>query len=77
MSKRRRKIIQRIPDHDHCEICGLSIKSGERFCSEKCRSEFERAKKRRSMMDILILAGMSVIFVVFVLLPLLASLRTT
>ncbi|KAA0006903.1 MAG: DUF2116 family Zn-ribbon domain-containing protein [Thermoplasmata archaeon] len=38
-----------IPPHNHCIICGKAIPAGEKFCSEKCKQEYERMVKRRKL----------------------------
>ncbi|WP_088335900.1 MULTISPECIES: DUF2116 family Zn-ribbon domain-containing protein [unclassified Methanopyrus] len=37
---------EHVPPHSHCIVCGAAIPEGERFCSEKCRREYERRRKR-------------------------------
>ncbi|WP_456482903.1 DUF2116 family Zn-ribbon domain-containing protein [Methanopyrus kandleri] len=47
---------ERVPPHSHCIVCGAAIPEGERFCSEKCRMEYERRRKKAATLQ-WVLAG--------------------
>ncbi len=40
--------------HKHCQVCGKPVPVDEKFCSEKCREEYEdlvsKRKKRQYIM---------------------------
>ena len=41
--------VERIVQHRHCVQCGKAIPPGEKFCSEKCKEEYESLLKRKKM----------------------------
>lgn len=48
MSKKLKKeLVETIPKHKHCAVCGISIPANREFCSEKCSNEYERTLKKR------------------------------
>ncbi|MBW9220526.1 DUF2116 family Zn-ribbon domain-containing protein [Methanothermococcus sp. SCGC AD-155-N22] len=55
--------------HRHCLNCGISIPPDETFCSERCREEYIRKKKKVMRMQLIVL------FVIFVVLLILVGLR--
>ncbi|HIQ32169.1 MAG TPA: DUF2116 family Zn-ribbon domain-containing protein [Methanothermococcus okinawensis] len=56
--------------HRHCLNCGISIPPEETFCSEKCKDEY--IKKRKKMLRI----QLAVLFVIFVVLLVLVGLKS-
>ncbi|HIQ38913.1 MAG TPA: DUF2116 family Zn-ribbon domain-containing protein [Methanothermococcus okinawensis] len=55
--------------HRHCLNCGISIPPDETFCSERCKDEY--IKKRKRVMRIQLIT----FFVIFVVLMILVWLR--
>jgi len=55
--------------HRHCLNCGISIPPDETFCSERCREEYIRKKKKVMRIQLIVL------FVIFVVLLILVGLR--
>jgi len=55
--------------HRHCLNCGISIPPDETFCSERCREEYIRKKKKVMRIQLIVL------FVIFVVLLILLGLR--
>jgi predicted nucleic acid-binding Zn ribbon protein len=41
----------RIPEHGHCENCGDPVAFDEHFCSDDCRSEYDRDVKDAKKLD--------------------------
>jgi predicted nucleic acid-binding Zn ribbon protein len=37
---------EQLPDHTHCLVCDAAVPADQRFCSERCESEFEKASKK-------------------------------
>ncbi|HID47536.1 MAG TPA: DUF2116 family Zn-ribbon domain-containing protein [Methanothermococcus okinawensis] len=56
--------------HRHCLNCGISIPVGETFCSERCKEEY--IKKRKRMLRIQLI----VLFVIFLVLLIILGLKT-
>ena len=56
--------------HRHCLNCGISIPPEETFCSEKCKDEY--IKKRKKMLRI----QLAVLFLIFVVLLVLVGLKS-
>jgi len=55
--------------HRHCLNCGISIPPDETFCSERCREEYIRKKKKVMRIQLIVL------FVIFAVLVILVGLR--
>jgi predicted nucleic acid-binding Zn ribbon protein len=52
--------------HKHCLNCGMSIPPNEVFCSEKCREEYLKKRKkiiRSQQMFLLMIMGVLAIYV--------------
>ncbi|HIP15738.1 MAG TPA: DUF2116 family Zn-ribbon domain-containing protein [Methanothermococcus okinawensis] len=56
--------------HRHCLNCGISIPPDETFCSERCKDEY--IKKRKRVMRIQLIT----LFVIFVILVVLVGLKS-
>jgi len=56
--------------HRHCLNCGISIPPEETFCSEKCKDEY--IKKRKKMLRI----QLAVLFLIFVVLLVFVGLKS-
>ena len=37
---------EQLPDHTHCLVCDAAVPADQRFCSERCESEFKEASKK-------------------------------
>lgn len=52
-------MVQGVPPHAHCEICGTPVEVGERRCgSKECEQKFQdsvKAKKRGMWMFVLLI----------------------
>jgi len=56
--------------HRHCLNCGISIPPEETFCSEKCKDEY--IKKRKKMLR----AQLGSLFVIFLIMAILVGLKS-
>jgi len=57
----------KVPDHNHCPICGKAIPPEEETCSPKCQEEL-RKRQRTQKITMLVFGGILVaLAVVFVL----------
>ena len=61
--------IERIVQHKHCIQCGKAIPLDEKFCSEKCKMEYEALLKRKKMTLIInyLLMGFFIIILILML----------
>lgn len=60
-------MVENIPQHTHCHMCGKSIPVGETLCSEDCKQRYQTLLRRRKLIVYLmygILAALIVLFVV-------------
>ncbi|QLH75170.1 MAG: DUF2116 family Zn-ribbon domain-containing protein [Methanomassiliicoccales archaeon] len=48
---------ENLPPHDHCVMCDDPIEVGERFCSDRCRSEHEAMLRKERDRNIYFLIG--------------------
>jgi predicted nucleic acid-binding Zn ribbon protein len=62
-----------IAQHGHCQVCGRVVRYGKPYCSEECQSELERMKKSRKRTMMIMYGLLILVFVVFILLPLLGG----
>ena len=47
-------MVEKIPQHTHCNICGKAIPSSETLCSEECKQRYQAMlKKRKTYMYIM------------------------
>jgi len=60
---------EKIPQHQHCQICGKAIPLGETLCSQECRQKYQNLVRRRKLMLYLMYGILAAIIVVFVLSP--------
>ncbi|MCD6512229.1 MAG: DUF2116 family Zn-ribbon domain-containing protein [Thermoplasmata archaeon] len=52
-----------IPQHSHCIICGKAIPYGEKFCSEKCKKEYENMVKKRKIYIYLMYLALAILVI--------------
>jgi len=52
--------------HRHCLNCGISIPPDETFCSEKCKDEYIKKRKRIMRAQLIVLFVIFVVLVIFV-----------
>ena len=52
-----------IPPHSHCIVCGKAIPPGEKFCSEKCRQEYEKMVRRRKLYIYLMYLALAILLI--------------
>jgi len=57
-----------IPPHSHCIVCGKAIPYGEKFCSEKCKNEYEKIIKRRKMYVYIMYLALAILIILFMIL---------
>jgi len=58
---------ERVPPHSHCIVCGAAIPEGERFCSERCRREYERRRRRATLTHWILAGGLIALGIVLML----------
>lgn len=63
------EMVEKINQHQHCQICGKAIPLGETLCSEECRQKYHNFVRRRKLMLYLMYGMLVAIIVVFVLSP--------
>jgi len=58
--------VERIVQHRHCIQCGKAIPPGEKFCSERCKEEYEALVEHRKRLYIifLLLAALTIILLI-------------
>ena len=55
---------EQLPDHLHCLVCDAAVPADQRFCSERCESEFKEASKksrRRNILYIVIVIAVTIV----------------
>jgi predicted nucleic acid-binding Zn ribbon protein len=57
-------MVETIPSHSHCQICGKAIPVSETFCSEECKQKYAAMMKRRKLMVYVMYALIAVILVI-------------
>lgn len=60
-------MVEKIPQHSHCQICGKAIPVDERFCSDKCEEEYDEYVKKRKRWMYLMWGALAVLMIVFIL----------
>lgn len=56
-----------IVQHGHCHVCGRVVKYGETTCSEKCGGEWEKTRRNRRRMTMILYALMGVFLLAMIL----------
>jgi len=56
-----------IPEHKHCNNCGVSVPPDREYCSDSCRSTFEKMVKRKKQIMWLPFIG-AILLIMFMLL---------
>jgi predicted nucleic acid-binding Zn ribbon protein len=54
---------EQLPDHTHCAVCDAAVPLDQKFCSERCESEFKEAAKksrRRNNVFIVIVIALTI-----------------
>jgi predicted nucleic acid-binding Zn ribbon protein len=62
---------EQLPDHTHCLVCDAAVPVEQRFCSERCESEFKEASKksrRRNNLYMVIVIAVTIVVVALSLL---------
>ena len=54
---------ENLPEHDHCQICDDPIDLGQKFCSEKCREDYQKEVKKEKLRSYLFLAAVGVVVI--------------
>ena len=57
-------MVEIIPPHSHCQICGKAVPVSETFCSEECKQKYSAMMKRRKLMVYAMYALIAVILVI-------------
>jgi len=58
---------KRIDEHKHCPVCGISIPLDKEFCTIECRDKYQgydKKKKRGNILQIVLIAGVMIVFLV-------------
>ena len=54
-----------LPDHSHCILCDEPIPSDEKFCSDKCKEEYQsKVKKEARRMNYFYIAAIAVVLLI-------------
>ncbi|MGQ9782304.1 MAG: DUF2116 family Zn-ribbon domain-containing protein [Nitrososphaeria archaeon] len=64
-----------IPSHEHCKVCGISIRVGKGYCSNTCRQKSIAAKRRMKRTQKIYIFSFITIMIIALLLMLLGSPR--
>lgn len=40
-------MVEKVPQHSHCHICGKAVQVDETLCSEECKQKYAAMSKRR------------------------------
>jgi len=40
-------MVEKIPQHTHCQMCGKAIPVNETLCSEECKQKYQSILKKR------------------------------
>jgi len=60
-------MVESVPPHSHCQICGKAIPVTETFCSEECKQKYNNMMKKRKLMVYAMYALIAVIVILFML----------
>jgi len=60
-------VVERIPQHRHCNECGKAIVSTEKYCSEECKTKRDTKLKQRKRQLLLLYFGSFIAFVILVM----------
>ena len=60
-------MVEKVPQHSHCQICGKAIPLSETLCSEECKQKYNSLIKKRKMIAYIMYALIAVVIVVIVL----------
>jgi len=56
-----------IAQHRHCQMCGKAIPLEEIFCSEECKTNYEKLIKKRRKLILVMYVVLLVMFIAFLL----------
>jgi predicted nucleic acid-binding Zn ribbon protein len=57
-------LTENLPEHDHCQICDDPIDLGQKFCSEKCKEDYQKEVKKEKLRSYLFLVAIAVVVIV-------------
>lgn len=60
-------MVEKVPQHGHCQICGKAIPIKESVCSEECKEEYEKLMKKRKYYLYIMYAAIFVVIIMFIL----------
>lgn len=60
-------MIEKVPQHSHCQICGKAIPFSEMLCSEECKQKYNSLIRRRKMITYIMYALIAVVIIVILL----------
>ena len=60
-------MVEKVPQHSHCQICGKAIPISEMLCSEECKQKYNSLIKKRKMIAYIMYALIAVVIIVILL----------
>ena len=60
-------MIEKVPQHTHCQICGKAIPITVTLCSEECKQKYQAMVKKRKMLVYIMYALIAVILILFIM----------
>jgi len=59
------KMVEKVAQHTHCQICGKTIPLSETLCSDECKQRYQSMLKKRKMLMYIMYALIFVIIIIF------------
>jgi predicted nucleic acid-binding Zn ribbon protein len=57
----------KIPQHKHCNVCGLAVKKNKDICSEDCQSKWDVAMRKKKNLQLVMYGSVAFMMVILML----------
>ncbi len=59
-------MVEKIPQHTHCQMCGKAVPIEETLCSDECKQKYQGILKKRKRYVYIMYAAIAVMIIVLV-----------
>ena len=60
-------MVEKIPQHMHCQICGKAVASTETLCSDECKTQYQALTKKRKTWIYIMYAAIGAMIVLLII----------
>ena len=59
-------MVEKIPQHAHCQMCGKAVPVNETLCSEECKQKYQNLLKKRRRYIYIMYGAIAVMIIVLI-----------